>query len=129
MDNYKECPLGAKHESDIHHLEEKLDMSVQRLEEKIDDLKADMSEGFKSTNHNIETLAEGYKELNQRYNKAESEIDDKIDRRCDARIEQHKRDVVYKWWQKLLMWLGGILGSGASLAFILRAIASLLEKL
>lgn len=126
--NPNECPLGVKHEADLKHLEEKLEMSVQRLDEKLDDIKQDLSTGFAETNKAIQEIARRYDELNTRFIRAENSIDERIDKRCDARIEAHKKELIWKGWKKVLAWAGGILGSSACITWILKTILELIEK-
>lgn len=119
--NPNDCPLGAKHESDLRRLEEKLEMSVNRLDEKLNDIREDMTAGFSSITKKVD-------EAIARWDLTEHNLDERIDRRADARIEAHKKELVWKGWKKALAWIGGILGSSACVTWILKTLLELLEK-
>ena len=89
----KNCPVGISNEKNIENVKDKFEMAIQRLEEKLDDMKNNMDKGFSSVNKNIDKLSERLDTLESNLPKM---IDDRVDEKIEAKRNSRAWDVV-KW--------------------------------
>lgn len=87
--NPKDCPVGIANDSKIDRVGDKLDMAIQRIEEKITDLKEDVSKGFSDVNGKLDNLED-------RFNQFEETVDSRIDKRIKENTT-NKVMTVLKW--------------------------------
>lgn len=109
----KNCPVGISNEKQIENVEDKFEMAIQRLEEKLDDMKNNMEKGFSSVNKNID-------KLNGRLNDLEAKLPEMIDDRIEAK--RHTRA-----WEVMKWIIVSLLGS-AAIAVVSKAVVSLFIK-
>lgn len=94
--NPKDCPVGIANENKIERVGDKLDMAIQRIEEKIADLKEDVTKGFSDVNGKLDNLE-------TRFNTLEESIPQQVDKRIKENTA-NKVMTVLKW---LIITLGG----------------------
>ena len=87
--NPEKCPLGIKHEEQIDSTRKMVEIMVQRIEEKVDDLKDDVSKGFANVDERFNTLEDRFTNLK---NNLPETIDDRI-----KHNEEKKAASVSKW--------------------------------
>lgn len=75
LDNYNECPLGIKNEQEIIKTQETFKMALERVGEKLSNLKDDVAQGFEDVNGRLDKI-EG--RLNDYENNLGTEIDKRI---------------------------------------------------
>ena len=94
--NPKDCTVGIANDNKIDRVGDRLDMAIQRIEEKITDLKEDVSKGFSDVNGKLDNLED-------RFNQFEETVDAKIDKRIKENTA-NKVMTVLKW---LIITAGG----------------------
>lgn len=87
--NPKDCPVGIANDNKIERVGDRLDMAIQRIEEKITDLKEDVNKGFSDMNNKLDNLED-------RFNQFEETVDSKIDKRIKENTA-NKVMTVLKW--------------------------------
>ena len=111
----KDCPVGIANQKSIENVESKLDMAIKRLEEKVDDLRADLSgrmnTGFTDVNKKLDAL-------DNRMTTFESSVDD--------RVEKKVKQLQGAFSAKIVGWvicgLGGAVLVAVATAFVLKAL-------
>lgn len=112
-DNFdpKNCPVGISNEKSIENVEIKFNMAIQRLEEKLDDMKENLDKGFSSVNDSITRLERRFDEL-------EAKLPEKI----DDRIKAHRNN---RSWE-IIKWVIVTLLGSVAVATITNAVVSLI---
>lgn len=103
MDNYKDCPVGIKNEQEIIRTQDTFKMALQRLEEKIDDIKEDVSTGFDTVNKRLDNLE-----------KRIDNFEDNLPNKIDDRISQNTGDKVVN----IVKWIVVSLGGGCLIGYL-----------
>ena len=104
MLDYENCPIGIKNSSDIDHLEDKTDMMMAHITEKIEEINSMVRKGFTE-------IASKIDKIGKRIDSIEEELPKKI----DERIIYHEKDKGYKLakWVGVSL-IGGVIISSAS---------------
>lgn len=111
MEDYKNCPVGIKNEQQIEHIQETFKMALERMEEKLDDLKGDVTSGFSNVNNRLDNLE-------KRLNNYEESLPKKI----DERFEQKKGTAAASAWKWVFAGVGGSAVIAVITAIILKAL-------
>ena len=109
------CPIGKVNEKSITHVGEKLNMAIERLEEKMDDMKSDlmthMNTNFSNVNNKLDAMDE-------RLTSLENGLDSKI----DGEIKHFHN----KMLMRVFAWIFGGLGAAVVISvvtkYVLRAL-------
>lgn len=100
------CPVGIKNCAEIDKVKDKLDMAIERLEEKIGDMKEDlttrMNEGFSNVEEKLDTLGGQVNSLDSRITTMDGTLDARIDARIDTKLEIKKGKAAASAWKWIL---------------------------
>lgn len=88
-EEYQNCPVGISNKKEIELTGEKLTMAIERIEEKLCDLKEDVSEGFSNVNNRLDKFDDRFKNL-------ESGLPEMIDERIRQNTTSKVMNVL-KW--------------------------------
>lgn len=99
------CPIGRRNEQEIAHLEDRFSMAIERLEEKMDDIKT----SIKSINNRLDSLEQKIDNINE-------ELPSKIDKQ----IENNQHIRVYALWK----WLITVLCSSLAITIVTKLVLS-----
>lgn len=102
MEDFDLAKDVIKNTQEIHHTKEMFTSMVQRLEEKVDDLKSDVQAGFASVNARLDLYEKG--------------LSDKI----DERIEANSKSRLFN----LVKWIVVTVGGSVTISVIAHAIIS-----
>lgn len=114
--NPHECPVGIANEKAIMYAGERLDMAIERLEEKMEDMKSDltaqMNSGFSSMNEKLDNV-------DHRLTALENGIDDKVEKK----VKQKHNDIVLS----IMGWVFGSLGAAIVISVVTKMITNALH--
>ena len=96
LDQYSGCPLGIKNEQEIIRTQETFKMALERMEEKLSDLKDDVTQGFNDINGKLD-------KIEVRLNNYEGSLGTEIDKRIHQGMSERVFSLV-KW---IVVSLGG----------------------
>lgn len=96
LDQYSGCPLGIKNEQEIIRTQETFKMALERMEEKLSDLKDNVAQGFEDVNGRLDKI-EG------RLNDYDASLGSEIDKR----IHQDMSERVFSLVRWVVVTLGG----------------------
>nr|DAL61229.1 MAG TPA_asm: Protein of unknown function (DUF1640) [Caudoviricetes sp.] len=108
------CPIGRVNEKSIKFMGEKLDMAITRLEEKMDDMKSDL------TSH----MNEGFTNINEKLDKVEvrmTSLENGLDERIEGKIKQSHNNSILK----IVGWTFGSCGAAVVIAVATRFVLNL----
>lgn len=88
-EDYSNCPVGIANRKEIEKTEDKFAMAIQRIEEKLSDLKEDVTTGFSDINKKLD-------KVDDRFNGLEANIPNMIDDRIKQNTSNKIISVV-KW--------------------------------
>lgn len=110
------CPVGVGNEKSITYVGEKLDMAIARLEEKMEDMKTDltnqMDSGFSSMNEKLD-------KVDKRLTTLENGLDEKI----EGKVKQLHNNIVLK----IVAWVFGTCGLSVVISLVSKYAANLLH--
>lgn len=99
------CPVGIKNCAEIDKVKDRLDMAIERVEEKIHDMKQDLSlrmeDGFSNVEGKLDVLDNNVKALDGRLTTMDGTLDNRIDNRIDAKLELKKGKAAANAWRWL----------------------------
>ena len=98
--NPKDCPVGISNNSKIDRVGDKLDMAIQRIEEKIIDLKEDVNKGFSDMNNKLDNLED-------RFNQFEVNTPAQIETLVEKKIKENTANKVMTVIKWLIFTAGG----------------------
>lgn len=110
------CPVGVVNEKSIEHVGEKLDMAIARLEEKMDDMKSDL------TSH----MNEGFTNVNEKLDKVEGRLNN-LETNLDSRIEKKVKQFHGNLILKVVSWVFGSLGAAVAISVITKYVLQWLK--
>ena len=88
-EDYSNCPVGIANRKEIEKTEDKFAMAIQRIEEKLSDLKEDVSNGFSDVNRKLD-------KVDDRFNDLEANLPNMIDDRIKQNTSNKILSIV-KW--------------------------------
>ena len=94
------CPVGIKNCSEIDRVKDKLDMAIERLEEKIGDMKEDLTSRMDTGFANVEEKLDN---LDTRMTNMETGMDARIDAKVEAKIDEKRGKAAAGAWKYLLV--------------------------
>lgn len=100
---YLECPEGIKNEKAIENIKDKFTMAIERLEEKMTDIKSEMKVGFSDVNSQLSSVDKRFDKLERRIDEMKEELPSTIDKRIKQNEGQRVSNLV-KW---IVITLGG----------------------
>ena len=103
----KTCPVGISNEKSIENVGDKLDMAIQRLEEKMDDMKEDLST----------RMTTGFTDVNGKLDKLDSEVTN-FKNSLDDRIETKVKQLQGAFSAKIIGWVVAGLGGAVAIAVV-----------
>lgn len=98
--NPKDCPVGIANDSKIDRVGDRLDMAIQRIEEKITDLKEDVNKGFSDMNDKLDNLE-------SRFNTYEAGVPEQIETIVEKKIKENTANKVMTVIKWLIFTAGG----------------------
>ena len=110
------CPLGVGNEKSIEHVGEKLDMAIQRLEEKMDDMKSDL------TSH----MNDGFSNVNGKLDKVDERLTN-LENNLDTRIENKVKQIHGNLVLKVVGWVFGSMGAAVAISVVTKLILQALK--
>jgi len=100
------CPVGIKNCAEIDKVKDKLDMAIERLEEKMMDMREDltmrMNEGFSNLEDKLDTVDTTVKALDGRITTMDGTLDARIDSRIEMNLEMKKGKAAASAWKWLI---------------------------
>lgn len=114
----RNCPVGITNSKDIENLGDKLDMAIERLTEKVGEMREDITTLSSNIDEKFEKVDSRFDEMNL---KIES-IKDEIPQRIDEELERLKGKKASKAWAWIFVGVGG----SAIIYIVSRAIAKVL---
>lgn len=97
------CPEGIKNEKAIENIKDKFTMAIERLEEKMTDIKSEMKVGFSDVNSQLSSVDKRFDKLERRIDEMKEELPSTIDKRIKQNEGQRVSNLV-KW---IVITLGG----------------------
>lgn len=98
--NPQDCPVGIANKSNIDRVGDRLDMAIQRIEEKITDLKDDVNRGFSDMNSKLDNLE-------SRFNTYEAGVPEQIETIVEKKIKENTANKVMTVIKWLIFTAGG----------------------
>lgn len=124
----KECPVGITNTKDIQYLGERLDMAIERLTEKVGDMKQDIETLNTNMNDKFEKVDKRFDSTDKKIDSFKKEMDSKIEglkaempSEIDKEINNLKGKTAVKAW----LWIFVGVGGSAIIYVISRAVARL----
>lgn len=109
---FSNCPVGIANRKEIEKTEDKFAMAIQRIEEKLSDLKEDVTVGFSDVNRKLD-------KVDNRFNDLEANLPNMI----DERIKQHTSSKVVS----IVKWIVVTLFGSVTITLITRLILQALK--
>ena len=75
----KDCPVGITNSKDIQYLGERLDMAIEKLTEKVGDIKQDVETLNKNMNTKFDKIDKRFDEMDNKIDTFKKEMDTKIE--------------------------------------------------
>ena len=97
------CPEGIKNEKAIENIKDRMEMAIERIEEKITDIKSQMKVGFSDVNSQLSAVDKRFDKLERRIDEIKEELPVEIDRRIASYTGNRVLNVI-KW---IVITLGG----------------------
>ena len=98
--NPQDCPVGIANKSNIDRVGDRLDMAIQRIEEKITDLKDDVNRGFSDMNSKLDNLE-------SRFYTYEAGVPEQIETIVEKKIKENTANKVMTVIKWLIFTAGG----------------------
>lgn len=110
----KECPVGITNSKDIQYLGERLDMAIERLTEKVSDMKQDIETLNTNMNDKFEKVDKRFDSMDKKIDSFKKEMDSKIEglknempQRIDDEVTKLKGKTAAKAWGWIFVGVGG----------------------
>lgn len=125
----KDCPVGLTNSKDIHYLGEKLDMAIERLTEKVGDMKQEITTLNTTMNDKFDKMDARFDVMDTKIESFKNEMDSKIEslksempQQIDDEVTKLKGKTAAKAWAWIFVGVGG----SAVIYVVSRVIAKLL---
>ena len=113
------CPEGIKNEKAIENIKDKFDMAIERIEEKITDIKSQMKVGFSDVNSQLSSVDKRFDKLEKRFDEMKEALPGTIDKR----IENYTGNRILN----VIKWVVFTLGGSVSITLITKIIVNSLS--
>lgn len=113
------CPEGIKNEKAIENIKDKFDMAIERIEEKITDIKSQMKVGFSDVNNQLSSVDKRFDKLEKRFDEMKETLPGTIDKR----IENYTGNRILS----VIKWVVFTLGGSISITLITKIIVNSLS--
>ena len=114
--NPNNCPVGIVNEKNIENLGDRFDMAIERLTEKVTEMKEDITSLSRNMDKNFNTMESKFEGVDRRFDSMEDKFDKKINNLkdsipdiIDSRIENRKDHTA----RSILTWI--FTGAGATI--------------
>lgn len=84
------CPVGITNEKNVEKLGDKLDLMIQRLEEKMDDMREDIASLSHKIDKNSSEMDKRFDSLEKKFETELEEVKKDIPHTVDKKIEEYK---------------------------------------
>ena len=124
----KECPVGITNSKDIQYLGERLDMAIERLTEKVSDMKQDIETLNTNMNDKFEKVDKRFDSMDKKIDSFKKEMDSKIEglrEDMPSEIDREINNIKGKTAVKAWVWIFVGVGGSAVIYLVSRAIARL----
>lgn len=105
--NPKDCPIGITNEKNVEKLGIRFDIMMQRLDEKMDEMKNDIASLSKKIDKNSSEMDKRFDTMEEKFETKLEEVKRSVPDTVDEKIENYKN----KQSGKLVRWLfSGVIG-------------------
>lgn len=118
--NPKDCPVGIKNEKNVETLGVRFDIMMQRLDEKMDEMKEDIASLSKKIDKNSTDMDKRFDAMEEKFESKLEEVKKSVPATVDKKIEDYKN----KQSGKLVRWVvSGVFG-GVFIALVTSIVTS-----